>query len=218
MHVIILAKLNRFIDIENYSEDILHKTNNKEKLWRIFPLIYFLFIQMRRYLFLQRNIWAARPAEYRVWSCWWCGWCKSKCQSPPRWTDSFWNKTIQSLFESAGQKYEVTCLPSLKNASANLDNTNLQMTMRNLSSSRARCCCSGSSPSDAFWTHCSSWWRKTCRMLSGRSDSTGGISSSLEIQDGGGKAAQHLCIPKRNAQWFCPVLSSSIYLLLANTG
>lgn len=101
MHVIILAKLNRFIDIENYSEDILHKTNNKEKLWRIFPLIYFLFIQMRRYLFLQRNIWATRPAEYRVWSCWWCGWCKSKCQSPPRWTDSFWNKTIQSLFESA---------------------------------------------------------------------------------------------------------------------
>lgn len=173
-----------------------YKTNIKEKLWRIFPFIYFLFIQMRRYHFLQRKIWVARPAEYRVWSCWWCGWCKSMCQSPPRWTDSFWNKTIKWLFESAGQKYEITFLASLKTASANLSNTNLQMTMRNLSSSRARFCCSGSSPSDAFWTHCSSWWRKTCRMLSGRSDSTGGISSSLEIQGGGGNAAKNLCAPK----------------------
>lgn len=59
----------------------------------------------------------------------------------------------------------------------------LQMMIRNLSSSRARFCCSGSKPSEAFWTHCRSWWRKTCRMLSGRSVNTGGTSSGLETQE-----------------------------------
>lgn len=65
----------------------------------------------------------------------------------------------------------------------------LQMIIRNLSSSRARFCCSGSRPSEAFWTHCSSWWRKTCRMLSGRSVNTGGTSSGLETHKEGGKVA-----------------------------
>lgn len=63
----------------------------------------------------------------------------------------------------------------------------LQMIIRNLSSSRARFCCSGSRPSEAFWTHCSSWWRKTCRMLSGRSVNTGGSSSGLETHKERGK-------------------------------
>lgn len=30
-----------------------------------------------------------RPAECRASSWWWCDWCKSKCQSPLRWTGSF---------------------------------------------------------------------------------------------------------------------------------
>ncbi len=57
--------------------------------------------------------------------------------------------------------------------------SDLQMTMRNLRSRRANVCCSGSSPSDAFCTHCSSCRRNTCRMLSGNSVRTGGVSSSL---------------------------------------
>lgn len=156
-----------------------------------------------------------RPAECRASSWWWCDWCKSKCQSPPRWTGSFQtsdhtNKQAQRTGRSLAdylcpgriikKKMLLKCItvkqvfqrsrfiaPPAAQKFVHVYYPDLQMIIRNLSSSRARFCCSGSRPSEAFWTHCSSWWRKTCRMLSGRSVNTGGSSSGLETHKEGGK-------------------------------
>lgn len=48
------------------------------------------------------------------------------------------------------QSEKASSPPSSMAQSETLMHTDLQMTMRNLSRSKARCCCSGSNPSEAF--------------------------------------------------------------------
>ena len=62
----------------------------------------------------------------------------------------------------------------------NNQNKYLQRMIKNFTSRSDRACCCSSSPSDIFWTHCSSWSLRTWRMLSGSSDIPGGTSSTLK--------------------------------------